>query len=137
MPKTPEYALIAATLKTEVLAGRYGSDPLPGTAALAERFDVNLKTAARAVQHLVAEGILMARPGMSAIPVPAAGRRRVGDLTDAGYLVLAPDELAQLPESLRLEMRQWLTRAGHLVPPGLQPQAGDQRPAAGSGAANP
>lgn len=70
MPKTPEYAAIAATLKAEVLAGRYDVEPLPGTAALAERFDVNLKTAARAVQHLVAEGVLIARPGMRAIPVP-------------------------------------------------------------------
>ncbi len=70
MPKTPEYVSIAETLKTEVLAGRYDNEPLPGTGALAERFDVNLKTAARAVQHLVAEGILIARPGMRAIPVP-------------------------------------------------------------------
>jgi GntR family transcriptional regulator len=70
MPKTPEYASIAETLKAEVLAGRYDNEPLPGTAALAQRFDVNLKTAARAVQHLVAEGVLTARPGMSAIPVP-------------------------------------------------------------------
>jgi len=70
MPKTPEYVSIAETLKTELLAGRYDHDPLPGTGALAERFDVNLKTAARAVQHLVAEGILIARPGMRAIPVP-------------------------------------------------------------------
>jgi DNA-binding transcriptional MocR family regulator len=120
MSKTPEYASIAATLKTEVLAGRYDDDPLPGTAALAERFDVNLKTAARAVQHLVAEGILMARPGMSAVPVPAAARRRIGDLTGAGYLVLDPDALAQLPESLRVALLQWLTRAGHDVPPGLR-----------------
>lgn len=70
MAKTPEYASIAETLKHEVLAGRYDLEPLPGTAALAERFDVNLKTAARAVQTLVAEGILMARPGMRAVPVP-------------------------------------------------------------------
>jgi DNA-binding GntR family transcriptional regulator len=70
MPKTPEYVSIAETLKTEVLAGRYDHEPLPGTAVLADRFDVNLKTAARAVQHLVAEGILIARPGMRAIPIP-------------------------------------------------------------------
>lgn len=70
MPKTPEYVSIAETLKAEVLAGRYDDEPLPGTGALAERFDVNLKTAARAVQHLVAEGMLIARPGMRAIPAP-------------------------------------------------------------------
>jgi DNA-binding transcriptional MocR family regulator len=124
MSKTPEYASIAATLKTEVLAGRYDDDPLPGTASLAARFDVNLKTAARAVQHLVAEGILMARPGMSAIPVPAAARHRIGDLTEAGYLVLAPDDLGQLPEGLRVDLLQWLTRAGHRVPPRLRSAPG-------------
>ena len=70
MPKTPEYVSIAETLKIEVLAGHYDNEPLPGTGALAARFDVNLKTAARAVQHLVAEGVLKARPGMRAIPVP-------------------------------------------------------------------
>lgn len=119
MSKLPEYAVIAATLKTEVLAGRYDSGPLPGTAALAERFGVNLKTAARAVQHLVAEGILMARPGMSAIPAPAGARHRIDDLTEAGYLVLSPDDLAQLPESLRIDLRQWLTRTDCHIPSGL------------------
>lgn len=70
MPKKPEYILIAETLKAEVLAGHYDDEPLPGTAALASRFDVNMKTAGRAVQHLVADGILIARPGMRAVPAP-------------------------------------------------------------------
>ncbi len=70
MPKRPEYVTIAETLKAEVLAGRFDDDPLPGNAALAERFDVNMKTAARAIQQLVAEGIVIARPGMQAIPTP-------------------------------------------------------------------
>jgi DNA-binding GntR family transcriptional regulator len=74
MPKKPEYVSIAETLKTEVLAGAYDTEPLPGNAALAERFDVNLKTAGRAIQHLVAEGILLSRPGMRAVPVPPALR---------------------------------------------------------------
>lgn len=70
MSKKPEYVSIAETLKAEVLAGDYDAEPLPGTAALAERFDVNMKTAGRAVQHLVADGIVIARPGMRAIPAP-------------------------------------------------------------------
>lgn len=70
VPKKPEYMLIAETIKAEVLAGQYDDEPLPSTAALAERFDVNMKTAGRAIQQLVAEGIVMARPGMRAIPVP-------------------------------------------------------------------
>ncbi|SUD49591.1 Uncharacterized HTH-type transcriptional regulator yurK [Nocardia otitidiscaviarum] len=70
MSKQPEYVTIAETLKAEVLAGDYDSEPLPSTGTLAQRFDVNMKTAARAVQHLVAEGVLIARPGMRAVPVP-------------------------------------------------------------------
>jgi GntR family transcriptional regulator len=70
MPKKPEYVSIAETLKTELLAGKYDDEPLPSNTALAERFDVNLKTAGRAVQQLVTEGILMARPGMRAVAMP-------------------------------------------------------------------
>lgn len=70
MPKKPEYVSIAETLRAEVLAGDYDAEPLPGTAALAERFEVNMKTAGRAVQQLVADGIVIARPGMRAIPAP-------------------------------------------------------------------
>lgn len=70
MPKKPEYVSIAEALKIELLAGRYDDEPLPSNAALAERFDVNLKTAGRAVQQLVAEGMLMARPGMRAVAMP-------------------------------------------------------------------
>jgi DNA-binding GntR family transcriptional regulator len=70
MPKKPEYVSIAETLKTELLAGRYDDVPLPGNAEIAERFDVNMKTAGRAVQQLAAEGVVIARPGMRAVPVP-------------------------------------------------------------------
>ncbi|MET7772403.1 GntR family transcriptional regulator [Nocardia sp. NPDC005366] len=70
MPKKPEYVSIAETLKAEVLAGQYDGSSLPSNAALAERFDVNEKTAGRAVQHLTAEGVLIYRPGMRAIPKP-------------------------------------------------------------------
>lgn len=70
MPKQPEYLSIAETLRTEVLAGDYDTEPLPGNATLAERFDVNMKTAGRAVQQLVAEGLVIARPGMRAVPTP-------------------------------------------------------------------
>jgi GntR family transcriptional regulator len=68
--KKPEYVSIAETLKTEILAGKYDPEALPGNAALAERFDVNMKTAGRAIQQLIAEGIVIARPGMRAIPAP-------------------------------------------------------------------
>lgn len=70
MSKKPEYVSIAETVKAEVLAGAYDEEPLPGTAAIAARFDVNMKTAGRAIQQLAAEGIVLARPGMRAIPTP-------------------------------------------------------------------
>lgn len=68
--KKPEYVSIAEALKAEVLAGAYDQEPMPGNAAIALRFDVNTKTAGRAIQQLVAEGILLARPGMRAVPAP-------------------------------------------------------------------
>jgi GntR family transcriptional regulator len=70
MPKKPEYVSIAETLRVEVLASRYDDEPLPGNAAIAERFDVNLKTAGRAIQQLAAEGLVIARSGMRAVVVP-------------------------------------------------------------------
>jgi len=70
VPKKPEYVSIAETLKAEVLAGAYDGGPLPSNATLAERFDVNEKTAGRAVQQLIAEGVLIYRPGMRAVPAP-------------------------------------------------------------------
>lgn len=70
VPKKPEYVSIAETLKAEILAGSYDHEPLPGNATIAERFDVNMKTAGRAIQQLAAEGIVIARPGMRAIPAP-------------------------------------------------------------------
>ncbi|MFC3540708.1 GntR family transcriptional regulator, partial [Couchioplanes caeruleus subsp. azureus] len=70
MPKKPEYVSIAETLKDELLKGAYDEEPLPSNGAIAERFDVNLKTAGRAVQQLAAEGLVTARPGMRAVAVP-------------------------------------------------------------------
>ena len=48
----------------------YDNEPLPGNATVAARFDVNMKTAGRAIQQLVAEGLVIARPGMRAITAP-------------------------------------------------------------------
>lgn len=81
MPKKPEYISIAEVLKAEVLDGRYDSEPFPGNGTIAERFDVNMKTAGRAVQQLVAEGILIARAGMRAVPTPPELRARPWPMT--------------------------------------------------------
>ncbi|WP_063043752.1 GntR family transcriptional regulator [Nocardia pseudovaccinii] len=70
MAKQPEYVSIAETLRAEVLAGDYDTGALPSTSDIASRFEVNMKTAGRAVQQLVAEGLVIARPGMRAVPMP-------------------------------------------------------------------
>jgi DNA-binding GntR family transcriptional regulator len=69
--RDPEYIAIAKSLRDELLAGNYDdAGVLPGNAELAERFSVNLKTAGRAVQQLVAQKLLIARPGMKPLVVP-------------------------------------------------------------------
>jgi hypothetical protein len=56
----------------------------------------------------------------------AAARRRIGDTTaanrlfDSGYLVLSPDELDQMPETVRDQLRTWLARTEFRVPPALR-----------------
>lgn len=82
MTKEPEYLSIARTLRAEVLDGSYDDDgSLPGNAAIAQRFDVNLKTAGRAIQHLVAEGLLVTRPGLRPVVVPPDRRTTAWPMT--------------------------------------------------------
>lgn len=74
----------------------------------------------------------MAAPKNPNVTSAAAARRRIGDLTasnrlfEAGYLVLAPDDLAQLPESPRAQLRQWLATLDCRVPDGLRGAADDR-----------
>jgi len=82
MTREPEYLSIARALRKEVLDGAYDDDgSLPGNAAIAQRFDVNLKTAGRAIQHLVAEGLLVTRPGLRPIVVPPERRTTAWPMT--------------------------------------------------------
>ena len=60
----------------------------------------------------------------------AAARRRIGDQTaanrlfTAGYLVLSPEELAQLPDDVKSRLRTWLASMDLVVPRALH----DDRP---------
>jgi GntR family transcriptional regulator len=81
-PRQTAYAAIAAELRQKILAGDYepaADDPdrgyLPGTAELGQQFGVSAKTAARAVQELVAEGLVAARPGMRPAVLPRSERQ--------------------------------------------------------------
>lgn len=81
LPRQPAYSQIADQIRAEILTGTYepapdqpGRDQLPGAAELGARYGVSDKTAARAIQQLVAEGFLRARSGMRPLVVPRAER---------------------------------------------------------------
>lgn len=80
-PHQTAYGQIADRIRDEILAGSYepspedpGRDQLPSAAELGARFGVSGKTAARATQQLVAEGLVVARPGMRPVVVPRTQR---------------------------------------------------------------
>ena len=80
-PHQTAYGQIADRVRDEILAGVYeptpqdaSRDQLPGAADLGTRFGVSGKTAARATQQLVTEGLVVARPGMRPVVVPRAQR---------------------------------------------------------------
>jgi DNA-binding GntR family transcriptional regulator len=120
MPKRPEYVSIAETLKAEILAGRYDDEPLPGNGTIAERFDVNMKTAGRAIQQLAAEGIVIARPGMRAIPAPRELRAARWPMTGryararaAQGLIFAGDIVGKVrKDTVR---REWVEASAHVA----------------------
>lgn len=81
LPRQPAYSQIADLIRAEILAGNYepspgepGRDELPGAAELGMRHGVSNKTAARAIQQLVTEGLVRARSGMRPLVLPRAER---------------------------------------------------------------
>lgn len=63
--RTPPWQQIAADLREEITAGRYGpNDPLPSIGRLVQQYDVNRKTAHKALASLVEGGIVEVEPGM-------------------------------------------------------------------------
>lgn len=63
--RTPPWQQIAADLREEIAAGRYGpDDPLPSIKSLVQRYDVNRKTANKALASLADEGLVEVEPGM-------------------------------------------------------------------------
>jgi GntR family transcriptional regulator len=99
------YDQIADALRTDILAGAYeatAEDPsrneLAGAAELGARYGVSDKTAARAVQQLIFEGLVRARPGQRPVAVPTQERvhnwpmhRRYVRAREAGGLVFGED----------------------------------------------
>ncbi len=99
------YGQIADALRAAILAGDYeptADDPtrsqLPGAAELGAKYGVSDKTAARAVQQLISEGLVIGRPGLRPIVVPRAQRpdrwpmnRRYARAREAAGLVFGTD----------------------------------------------
>src|SRR6266496_1717815 len=83
MPVTHQtaYGQIADALRAEILTGRYEAteqEPdrheLPGAAELGARYGVSDKTAGRAIQQLIAEGLARGRPGQRPVAIPRKDR---------------------------------------------------------------
>jgi GntR family transcriptional regulator len=99
------YGQIADALRAAILAEEYeptADDPtrneLPGAAELGAKYKVSDKTAARAVQQLITEGLVIGRPGLRPIVVPRAQRpdrlpmnRRYARAREAAGLVFGAD----------------------------------------------
>jgi GntR family phosphonate transport system transcriptional regulator len=63
--RTPPWKQIAEVLRKEVTAGRYGPDDrLPSVASLASEWQVNRKTANKALAQLKEEGLIEVEPGV-------------------------------------------------------------------------
>jgi GntR family transcriptional regulator len=103
--RPPIYDQLADAIRAEILAGKYEpsdddvtADELPGAAELGARFGVSDKTAARAIQRLIAEGLVRARPGLRPVVVPRSEQtqtwpmhRRYARAREAGGLVFGAD----------------------------------------------
>jgi GntR family transcriptional regulator len=99
------YGQIADAIRADILAGAYEPSPddptrneLPGAAELGSQYGVSDKTAARAVQQLITEGLVLGRPGLRPVVVPRAQRpdrwpmnRRYARAREAAGLVFGAD----------------------------------------------
>lgn len=99
------YGQIADALRAAILAGEYEPtaddrtrNELPGAAELGTQYGVSDKTAARAVQQLITEGLVIGRPGLRPVVVPRAQRpdrwpmnRRYARAREAAGLVFGAD----------------------------------------------
>ena len=105
LPRQTAYSQIADLLRQEILAGDYEPtddnprrNELPGAAELGTKYGVSDKTAGRAIQQLIAEGLVMSRPGLRPIVLPRNQRadrwpmnRRYARAREARGLVFGGD----------------------------------------------
>lgn len=63
--RTPPWQQIASHIEADIRAGKYGPDDrLPSIITLVQIYDVNRKTAHKALQHLRDKGLIEVEPGM-------------------------------------------------------------------------
>ena len=132
------YGQIADALRAGILAGEYeptAEEPtrnqLPGAAELGAKYGVSDKTAARAVQQLIAEGLVVGRPGLRPLVVPREQRpdrwpmnRRYARARAAGGLVFGGDMLGR-EVAKRITHTGW-TAVPQPVAPLLRMNPGDR-----------
>ncbi|CAB5515766.1 HTH-type transcriptional repressor GamR [Achromobacter anxifer] len=68
----PKYHQIYLVLREQVQEGRFDQDGVPGEHALADQFDVARITIRKAMEMLVADGLVSRRPGLGTWPLRAA-----------------------------------------------------------------
>ncbi|WP_417252261.1 GntR family transcriptional regulator [Castellaniella sp.] len=78
----PKYHQIYLVLREQVQEGRFDQDGVPGEHALASQFNVARITIRRAMEMLVADGLVSRRPGLGTWPVH--GSQRAGGATAPG-----------------------------------------------------
>ncbi|MGB6007954.1 GntR family transcriptional regulator [Castellaniella sp.] len=77
----PKYHQIYLILREQLQEGRFDQDGVPGEHALAGQFNVARITIRRAMEMLVADGLVSRRPGLGTRPVP--GVSGVGGIPNA------------------------------------------------------
>lgn len=132
------YGQIADALRAAILVGDYepteeepARNELPGAVELGAKYGVSDKTAARAVQQLIAEGLVVARPGLRPMVVPRAQRpdhwpmhRRYARAREARGLVFGDDMLGR--EVTKQTAQTGWTPAPSSVAPLLRMNSGDR-----------
>lgn len=111
--RTTTYGTLAASLRSDVLTGRYrDGDQLPTEAALASEHSVSRQTVRRAMQELVAEGLVYRVAGRGTYPISQSDRylRHQGSVEDLMGLSLDTDCVIVEP----LQRRADVNAAGRL-----------------------
>ena len=75
----PKYHQIYLVLREQLQEGRFDDEGMPGEHLLAEQFSVARITIRKAMEMLVADGLVTRRPGVGTWPLRAAAGKKQGD----------------------------------------------------------